>query len=1030
MNFVARYIKQIRKYGIVIAISLILGVFAYSFTLRTLNGMIERSLIEIAKQGAKTVEKDIDWQLENLYTISRLQGIQYSYVPINDKLSLLRTIYQRNNAEFAIVKANGDFISTKGTQYNVSNEEFFKTAMAGQSTVTIPQQGYPTGDAVVIFAVPIVSGRNITGVLCSVYPTEILSLAVEDITFGKNGYGYIIDDHGTTIAHKDRSLVKNRVSTILEAEKDPSQAQLAALEKDMIKGHTGAGQYTYKGQLKYMGYTKINNVPWSFAATAPKSEVYNSAMPVLIVMIFIVGVFGLVLVCINVFFNSLNKKIKKEEQSFKNAVDTANIIVISFLEDGSILEFNRNAEERFGYPRDKVVKLIRIYDLLNDKDQKKLAAIIENSRKGIKETNFELCVRTQKGKYEHVIFNLNTLDQEDEIPSFELMGIDITDRVKSELELIEKHEELSAVYEELAASQEELKSQLDELIHQKILLQEKDERHNLVVEACNIGIWDWDVPRNQRTYSDKWYEIFGVSKEELKGRDKNWMDYVLPEDLPMAYSAYTDHIEGKTPYFECEYRIKPGDGQIKWVYAVGKGLWDQDGKLIKMAGAHSDITTRKEIEERVNKLAYYDTLTGLSNRSQLIENFTAITAKAQENIALVFIDLDNFKLINDSYGHAIGDKLLIEVSRRLGELETDKMHISRLGGDEFAIMVWDYEGEEALTQFIENLILHVEGLTKISGHNINLSTTIGISVYPKDAHDFDELLKNADTAMYKATEKRCKYVYYHKEMNDAILERLNLRNYLKSALDHEEFLVYYQPQFRARDKKIVGFEALMRWKSPTMGMVSPAKFIPVAEESRLIIPLGDWILDKALAFLRKIHETGDHTVVMSINISVIQLIQRNFSDTVIKCLEQYDIPPETLELEITESVMMESVESVLQNIVVLRNKGVRIALDDFGTGYSSLNYLTKLPINTLKIDKSFIDNIGHVKEKSLIIGSIVEIGRKLGLSIVAEGVETQEQYEYLLRRRCERIQGYLFSKPIPEELVLDLITENQKAVGY
>ena len=258
-------------------------------------------------------------------------------------------------------------------------------------------------------------------------------------------------------------------------------------------------------------------------------------------------------------------------------------------------------------------------------------------------------------------------------------------------------------------------------------------------------------------------------------------------------------------------------------------------------------------------------------------------------------------------------------------------------------------------------------------------------------------------------------------MNDAILERLNLQNSLKSALDKNEFILYYQPQYRAADKKIMGFEALARWNSKDRGLVSPDKFIPIAEETRLIIPLGEWIMEEAIKFIKKIHELGHTDLIMSVNISNIQFIHKDFSELVINLIKKYDLPPKNLELEITESVMMGSMDNVINNMNKLREIGIQIALDDFGTGYSSLNYLTKIPINTLKIDKTFIDDIGLEKERDLLVESIVNIAHGLGLSIVAEGVETEEQYIYLLKHKCERIQGYYFSRPLPEDKVMDLI---------
>ena len=284
-------------------------------------------------------------------------------------------------------------------------------------------------------------------------------------------------------------------------------------------------------------------------------------------------------------------------------------------------------------------------------------------------------------------------------------------------------------------------------------------------------------------------------------------------------------------------------------------------------------------------------------------------------------------------------------------------------------------------------------------------------------------MKNADTAKYRAYEQRSKYVYFDAKMNDVLVEKLSLMNSLKVALDNDEFIIYYQPQYSLPDRRIMGFEALIRWNSPVLGMVSPGRFIPIAEESGAIIPLGSWILEESIKFIKRIHELGHDDLIISVNTSVIQFTQEKFAQEVMQLLDKYDLSPEMLELEITESIMMDNVETVMNNLATVEEAGISLALDDFGTGYSSLNYLTKLPIKTLKIDKSFIDTIGSDTEKDILLDNIIDIGHGLGLSIVAEGVETGNQYMYLEKMDCERVQGYYFSRPVPEEQIIDMLEE-------
>ena len=1020
---IRKHFKNIRRIGIAVIISLFFGAAAIIYSNNYLNEMIKRSLVEIAKQGSKSIEHNIDWNFDKLAVISRIDIIKNESYTISDKIAFLKDIDKTSVNELAYVTLDGKLYGVSGHEFDIKAEEFFIKTISGEKTVTVSDD-FPIyeGFSTIVFAVPVYNGNTINGAICSLNSPEVFCSLIEDISFSNEGYGYIIDENGVTIAHKNRDIVREKMNTIDDAVNDPSLKQLADLERRMIKGETNAGPYFFNGKKKMMGFSKIDNIPWSFAATVPVNDALINANSMLALVSLLVFAFGLVIIIINFYFVSMNRRFKKEEQSLKKAVETANIIIISFFDDGTILDFNKNAEEKLGYTHDQVVKTLRIYDFLTSKEQIKLNKALSDNINGISNENFELSLRTSTGQTEYMLFNLNIYGKESFNPVYELMGICITDRVLSEIKLIEKHDELSAVYEELAASEEELKDQLDELLQQKIMLQEKDERHNLVVEASNIGIWDWDAETDSYFYSDKWYEIFEIDKKEIDGREKEYrLNAIVEEDKIIAQKAVSHHLEHKTPYYECEYRIQTPSGKIKWVYAVGKALFDNSGNPIKMAGAHTDVTARKESEEIVHRLAYYDSLTGLPNRSQLNEYFSTTLKDRPFDLALAIIDIDNFKLINDSYGHEAGDKLLLEVSKRLNEKTSESMYLSRIVGDDFALLIWNYSSEVFLTEMIESIIDYIEGLIRIDNYIINVSLNVGIAIYHKHADNFEDLLKNADTAKHKATEKRSKYEIYNKAMNDSIVERLNLGNSLKMALENKEFTLYYQPQYLTKNKEIIGFEALVRWINKSMGIVSPGKFIPVAEESGLIIPLGDWILEEAIKFIKNIHRQGHPNMIISVNISAIQLIQDNFSDKVAELLKKHDLAPEFLELEITETVMMESIDSVINNINRIREMGVSIALDDFGTGYSSLNYLTKIPINTLKIDKSFIDNIGIMGEKDSLIGSIVDIGQRLGLSIVAEGVETEEQYNYLVKKRCERIQGYFFSKPLPEDMIFDLL---------
>ncbi len=430
-------------------------------------------------------------------------------------------------------------------------------------------------------------------------------------------------------------------------------------------------------------------------------------------------------------------------------------------------------------------------------------------------------------------------------------------------------------------------------------------------------------------------------------------------------------------------------------------------------------------EEKLAYLAYFDSLTGLPNKLSLYENANYIFVPGRGKSALLFIDIDNFKYVNDAMGHAFGDQLIIGVCERIKHLAGGGDHVYRLSGDEFILILENTSGREAAQKFASEILLKFNEEFCILDSNLHISLSIGIVLYPEHSTDFEQLLKYADIAMYRAKEKGKKnYVVYDESLNEVFTERVSIEKYLHTALEHDEFEVYYQPQLDLKAKKITGFEALLRWKSPVLGNVSPLKFIQVAEDTHLIIPLGTWVLRKACMFLKQLHDMGHHNLMVSVNVSILQLLQADFYEIVDRVLDEFHLEPASLELEITESIFMESFDSIVTNLEHLSNRKIRIALDDFGKGYSSLNYLKQLPITTLKVDKTFIDNIVDEKGDTLT-GHIVTIGKSMGLCVVAEGVEKQEQLDYLQRHDCDKIQGFLYSRPIREAELISLLKVQQ-----
>ena len=428
-------------------------------------------------------------------------------------------------------------------------------------------------------------------------------------------------------------------------------------------------------------------------------------------------------------------------------------------------------------------------------------------------------------------------------------------------------------------------------------------------------------------------------------------------------------------------------------------------------------------EEKLTFLAYHDSLTSLPNKLSLFQAAKRIFVPENGAAALLFLDIDNFKNVNDTLGHDYGDLLVKKVSERLTSFFDNNDSIYRLGGDEFIILLQQINNAEEVLQIAEKLQSGFSTEFDIDGSLLQISLSIGIAMYPEHGTSIDQLLKYADIAMYrvKATGKK-NYIIYNKSLNELFLEQVNMEKCMPKALERGEFEIYYQPQVDLTSNKITGFEALLRWHSTEFGEISPIKFIKIAEDSRFIITLGKWVLQKACEFLKRVHNLGYTDLMISVNISIIQLLQSDFCNIIFETLKDTGLAADYLELEITESVLIESIDQIGTELNTLYESRIKIALDDFGKGYSSLNYLRQLPISTLKLDKSFIDSILYDSDHKLT-GQIVSLGKSMGMTTIAEGVETQEQLEYLTHCNCDKFQGFLYSRPQPEREIIKLLKQ-------
>jgi len=466
------------------------------------------------------------------------------------------------------------------------------------------------------------------------------------------------------------------------------------------------------------------------------------------------------------------------------------------------------------------------------------------------------------------------------------------------------------------------------------------------------------------------------------------------------------------------------DDQTVALTAVKTGAQDYlvKGKLdreLLVRAMHYSIE-RKRYQEQLEHQANYDALTGLPNRNLLLDRLKqAVFAQRHvRSIALVFIDLDHFKFINDSLGHNAGDKLLQHMAERLRSVVRDGDTVSRLGGDEFILILNDQHNEEIIFRAMQRIITKLSEPVSIDGHELYVTCSAGISLHPQDGPDIETLLKNADAAMYRAKERgRNNFQFYTSEMNQLVNERLALESSLRRALERREFLLHYQPKVDLRTGAIVGAEALVRWQHPEWGLMYPDRFISLAEETGLIVPIGEWVLRTACEQNRAWQDAGLRPVTVSVNLSARQFRQKALFKTVAQILSETGLRPQHLEMELTESMVMHNAEAAITILKKLKEIGVQLSVDDFGTGYSSLSYLKSLPIGILKIDRSFVRDIiaRGGRDGGILAQAIISLGHSLKLKVVAEGVESEAQLKFLKAHRCDETQGYYFSKPVPPE---------------
>ena len=550
-------------------------------------------------------------------------------------------------------------------------------------------------------------------------------------------------------------------------------------------------------------------------------------------------------------------------------------------------------------------------------------------------------------------------------------------------------------------------------------LRDAEERYRGIVENAGEGIFQTTPEGQFISVNPALANIYGFeSPEELIVAFKDIARELYVDPARRDEFMRRVHLQGRVSHFEAQ--VYRRNGEVIWISENAREVRDSTGALRYYEGTVNDITERKSYEARLSHQATHDSLTGLPNRTLLsdrLEQAIRFTERSQSRLHVVFIDLDNFKYVNDSLGHDAGDTLIQVMAQRLKAVVRESDTVARLGGDEFVLLMQGLQGNDELASLALNrLLLDIGRPVEVGGREITVTCSLGVSVYPHDGRDADTLLKHADAAMYQAKQAgRNNFQFFTSSINQRVLERMDLEQRLRRALERSEFLLHYQPKVSLASGEIVGCEALIRWRAPQQGLISPASFIPVAEETGLIEPIGAWVLETACLQARRWQDRGGRPLPVSINVSPRQFRDARLPELVQGVLQRTGVAPSSIELEITESCLAHDTNRFIATLHALKRTGVLISIDDFGVGYSSMSYLKTFPVDRLKVDQSFVSSLPAGEKDEAILRAIVSLGHNLGLKVCAEGVETGAQHSLLRDIGCDEAQGYFFSMPVSAE---------------
>ena len=684
--------------------------------------------------------------------------------------------------------------------------------------------------------------------------------------------------------------------------------------------------------------------------------------------------------------------LRKSEIRLRQLIASTLDAVVTIDRDGNVIEWNPQAEATFGLKaRDVIGKALpaaivpeRLYVLM----LQMLDRYRRGGKTGLLRRRVESSARRATGEHFPVELTIDPigsgLDQ-----TFTAFIRDISDRRRAQHEL-----------------------------------ETREKRFRTIVEKSWSGVMLLDREFNMQYAASSTLHILGYEEDDLLG--KSFLAYVHPHDFASAQTLFTKLVTQEKPEVHGEMRFRHRSGNWVWLEGFAQNMLG-DPSVASVVLNYRDVSQRKQTERQLEYQAYYDSLTGLPNRLLFRDRVVNALPAARRNrlgLAIMYLDLDGFKLVNDALGHSIGDLLLADAAMRLKVCLRASDTVSRIGGDEFAMLINELTATDAVAGIARKLLDSLAAPFSIGGHELFITASIGVSFYPADGDDVETLLKCADAAMYRAKELgRNRAQIFTQSMNERYTRRLTLEQNLHHAIEREQLEVFYQPIYDRTRRRISSVEALVRWNDPVRGLVEPGEFISLAEETGMIIPIGEFVLRSTCRQLRQWHEAGVSWLRAAVNISAVQLQQPGFVEMVMQTITESGLAPSMIELEVTETVAIDNIDVSMKVLRVLKELGVSIAIDDFGTGHSSLVYLKQFPIDTIKIDKEFLRDLATDDTAAAIVSSVINLAHTMRLSVVAEGVETEEQYSLLRYYACDRMQGFLFSKPVPVDAVLPYVQE-------